>query len=82
MSAFPVLLHPAFDATDCRGPAEFYQQFLGLLHRCGDEIPAYRSGDDPDRLGTQLRALGDPLGHALLRSRRRTMTGRFSLCQS
>ena len=30
MSAYPVLMHTAIDATDCRSLAEFYRQFLGL----------------------------------------------------
>ncbi|MEJ7689607.1 MAG: hypothetical protein WKF76_03780 [Nocardioidaceae bacterium] len=35
MSSFPVLLHTALDARDCRGVAEFYRQFLGLHYREG-----------------------------------------------
>jgi hypothetical protein len=58
MSAYPVLMHTALDATDCRGLAEFYRQFLGLLYRPGDEIPADGSGDDADWL-----VLLDPGGH-------------------
>jgi len=49
MPAYPVLMHTALDATDCRGLAEFYRQFLGLRYRPGDEIPADAS-DDPDWL--------------------------------
>jgi hypothetical protein len=30
-------MHTAVDATDCRGLAEFYRQFLGLHYRPGDE---------------------------------------------
>jgi hypothetical protein len=56
MSAFPVLMHTALDATDCRGLAEFYRQFLGLRYRPGDEIPAVGS-DDPHWL-----VLLDPSG--------------------
>lgn len=37
MSTFPVLMHTALDATDCRALAEFYRQFLGLHYRPGDE---------------------------------------------
>jgi catechol 2,3-dioxygenase-like lactoylglutathione lyase family enzyme len=44
MGAFPVLMHTALDATDCRGLAEFYRRFLGLRYRSGDEVP--ESGDD------------------------------------
>ena len=47
MTAYPVLMHTAIDATDCRGLAEFYRQFLGLRYRPGDEIPIGGSGDDP-----------------------------------
>ena len=36
MSAYPVLMHTAIDATDCRSLAEFYRQFLGLRYRPGD----------------------------------------------
>jgi catechol-2,3-dioxygenase len=46
MSAYPVLMHTALDATDCRGLAEFYRQFLGLRYRPGDEIPADGRADD------------------------------------
>lgn len=34
---FPILMHTALDATDCRQLAEFYRQFLGLHYRPGDE---------------------------------------------
>ena len=37
MDTFPVLMHTALDATDCRGLAEFYRHFLGLQYRAGDE---------------------------------------------
>src|SRR6266700_1940513 len=57
MSAYPVLMHTALDATDCRGLAEFYRQFLGLRYRPGDEIPADGSDDDSDWL-----VLLDPAG--------------------
>ena len=46
MSTFPVLMHTALDATDCRKLAEFYRQFLGLRYRPGDEPPADGSVDD------------------------------------
>ncbi len=58
MSAYPVLMHTALDATDCRGLAEFYRQFLGLRYRPGDEITADGSDDDPDWL-----VLLGPTGH-------------------
>jgi catechol-2,3-dioxygenase len=58
MSAYPVLMHTALDATDCRSLAEFYRQFLGLRYRPGDEIPTDGSDDDPDWL-----VLLDPAGH-------------------
>jgi len=44
MADHPVLMHTALDATDCRGLAEFYRQFLGLHYRPGDDIPT----DGPD----------------------------------
>jgi catechol-2,3-dioxygenase len=46
MSTFPVLMHTALDATDCRELAEFYRQFLGLRYRPGDEPPADGSVDN------------------------------------
>ena len=58
MSAYPVLMHTAIDATDCRSLAEFYRQFLGLRYRPGDEIPTDGSDDDSDWL-----VLLDPAGH-------------------
>ena len=58
MSAYPVLMHTALDATDCRSLAEFYRQFLGLRYRPGDEIPTDGSDDDSDWL-----VLLDPMGH-------------------
>ena len=58
MSAYPVLMHTAIDATDCRSLAEFYRQFLGLSYRPGDEIPTDSSGDDSGWL-----VLVDPAGH-------------------
>jgi catechol-2,3-dioxygenase len=58
MSAYPVLMHTAIDATDFRGLAEFYRQFLGLRYRPGDEIPADGSDDDSDWL-----VLLDSAGH-------------------
>jgi hypothetical protein len=50
MSAYPVLMHTALDAADCRGLAEFYRQFLGLRYRPGDEIPDDGRDDDSDWL--------------------------------
>ena len=61
MSAYPVLMHTALDATDCRGLAEFYRQFLGLRYRPGDETPDPGRDDDPDWL-----VLLDPAGHRVL----------------
>ena len=61
MSAYPVLMHTALDAVDCRGLAEFYRQFLGLRYRPGDEVPADGSDDDADWL-----VLLDPAGHRVL----------------
>ncbi len=50
MCSFPVLLHTALDARDCRGVAEFYRQFLGLHNREGEEPPADGTPDDADWL--------------------------------
>jgi catechol-2,3-dioxygenase len=61
MSAYPVMMHTALDATDCRGLAEFYRQFLGLRYRPGDEVPDGGRADDPDWL-----VLLDPAGHRVL----------------
>lgn len=46
MPRFPVLMHTALDATDCRELAEFYRTFLGLRYRAGDEPPEKGSVDD------------------------------------
>jgi catechol 2,3-dioxygenase-like lactoylglutathione lyase family enzyme len=46
MPRFPVLMHTALDATDCRELAEFYRAFLGLRYRAGDEPPEEGSVDD------------------------------------
>ncbi len=50
MSSYPVLLHTAIDARDCRGLGEFYRQFLGLRYRDGEEPPTGGSPDDADWL--------------------------------
>jgi catechol 2,3-dioxygenase-like lactoylglutathione lyase family enzyme len=50
MSGYPVLLHTAIDARDCRGLAEFYRRLLGLRYRDGDEPPPDGSHDDADWL--------------------------------
>lgn len=50
MSGYPLLLHTAIDARDCRGLGEFYRQFLGLRYRDGDEPPTDGSADDADWL--------------------------------
>jgi catechol 2,3-dioxygenase-like lactoylglutathione lyase family enzyme len=50
MSDFPVLLHTAIDAADCRGLAEFYRELLGLRYREGEEPPTDGSPDDADWL--------------------------------
>ena len=60
MPAYPVLMHTALDAADCRGLAEFYRQFLGLRYRPGDEVPD-DAGDDADWL-----VLLDAAGHRVL----------------
>ena len=50
MSNFPVLMHTAIDAPDCRGLAEFYRELLGLQYRTWDEPPTDGSEDDADWL--------------------------------
>ena len=50
MSGYPVLLHTAIDAQDCRGLAEFYRELLGLHYRDGEEPPTNGSRDDADWL--------------------------------
>ncbi len=50
MSGYPVLLHSAIDARDCRGLAEFYRELLGVRYRPGDEPPTDGSVDEADWL--------------------------------
>ena len=50
MSVYPVLIHTAIDAQDCRELAEFYRQLLGLHYRDGEEPPTDGSHDDADWL--------------------------------
>jgi catechol-2,3-dioxygenase len=50
MPGYPVLLHTAIDARDCRGLAEFYRELLGLQYRPGDEAPAEGPDDGADWL--------------------------------
>jgi hypothetical protein len=50
VATYPVLLHTAIDARDCRGLAEFYRQLLGLHYRDGEEPPTDGSPDDADWL--------------------------------
>lgn len=50
MSGYPVLLHTAIDARDCRGLAEFYRELLGLHYRDGEAPPTDGSPDDVDWL--------------------------------
>jgi catechol 2,3-dioxygenase-like lactoylglutathione lyase family enzyme len=50
VSDYPVLLHTAIDARDCRGLAEFYRELLGLHYRAGEEPPTDNSPDDADWL--------------------------------
>lgn len=61
LSDYPVLLHTAIDAQDCRGLAEFYRQLLGLQYRLGDAPPADGGEDDADWL-----VLLDPDGNRVL----------------
>lgn len=46
MARYPVLLHTAIDARDCRRVAEFYRQLLGLHYREGEEPPTDGGVDD------------------------------------
>ncbi len=50
MSSYPVLLHTAVDARDCRELGEFYRRFLGLRYRDGEEPPTDARPDDADWL--------------------------------
>ncbi|MEJ7742753.1 MAG: VOC family protein [Nocardioidaceae bacterium] len=50
MPNYPVLMHTALDAPNCRGLAEFYRELLGLRYRLGDEAPTDDSQDDADWL--------------------------------
>ena len=50
VSSYPVLLHTAIDARDCRALGEFYRQLLGLRYREGDEPPTNGVPDDTDWL--------------------------------
>ncbi len=72
MERFPVLMHTALDATDCRALAEFYREFLGLRYRPGDEVPTRAPSDDADWLvlldADGGRVLAVNKVHALARS--------------
>lgn len=50
MSSYPVLMHTAIDARDCRELAEFYRELLGLHYRDGAGPPTDGSPDDADWL--------------------------------
>jgi catechol 2,3-dioxygenase-like lactoylglutathione lyase family enzyme len=50
VSAYPMLMHTAIDAIDCRGLAEFYRKFLGLRYRPGDEVPNDENDEGADWL--------------------------------
>lgn len=50
MGDYPVLLHTAIDARDCRRLGEFYRELLGLHYREGEEPPTDGSPDDADWL--------------------------------
>ncbi|UUZ59875.1 VOC family protein [Nocardioides sp. B-3] len=50
MSEFPVLLHTAIDAKDCRALGEFYRELLGLRYRQGEEPPPDGGPDEADWL--------------------------------
>ncbi|MEZ5096432.1 MAG: VOC family protein [Nocardioides sp.] len=61
MSGYPVLLHTAIDARDCRGLAEFYRRLLGLHYRDGEEPPSDGRPDDANWL-----VLLDSAGHRVI----------------
>jgi catechol 2,3-dioxygenase-like lactoylglutathione lyase family enzyme len=69
VSGYPVLLHTAIDAPDCRGLAEFYRQLLGLEYRPGDQAPTDGSEDDADWL-----VLVDAHGNRVLAVQEKTDT--------
>ena len=50
MSSYPVLLHTAIEAQDCRGLAEFCRELLGLHYRDGEAPPTDGTPDDADWL--------------------------------
>ncbi len=50
MSRYPVLMHTAIDARDCRGLAEFYRELLDLHYRPGEEPPPVGAPDGADWL--------------------------------
>jgi hypothetical protein len=50
MPTYPMLMHTALDATDCRALAEFYREFLGLHYRPGDEAQEDGATDGADWL--------------------------------
>lgn len=58
MTEYPILLHTAIDARNCRDLAEFYRQLLGLYYRPGDEAPDDGTDDDADWL-VMLDAAGN-----------------------
>jgi catechol 2,3-dioxygenase-like lactoylglutathione lyase family enzyme len=69
VSRYPVLLHTAIDAQDCRGLAEFYRELLGLHYRDGEEPPTDGSPDDADWL-----VLLDDDGHRVVTIQEKTGT--------
>jgi catechol-2,3-dioxygenase len=48
MPGYPVLVHTAIDARDCRALAEFYRELLGLHYRERDRPPTDGSPDEVD----------------------------------
>jgi catechol 2,3-dioxygenase-like lactoylglutathione lyase family enzyme len=50
VAGYPVLLHTAIDARNCRALGEFYRELLGLRYREGDAPPTDGSPDDADWL--------------------------------
>jgi predicted enzyme related to lactoylglutathione lyase len=61
VSTYPVLLHTAIDARDCRGLAEFYRELLGLHDRDRDKPPTDGTPDDAEWI-----VLLDDKGHRVV----------------
>ena len=69
MSTYPVLLHTAIGAVDCRGLAELYCELLGLSYRDRDKPPTDGSPDEADWI-----ALLDDNGNRVMTIQRKVGT--------